>query len=119
MNILSLGEQIEVPFNISISVVQGDVSTVVGRELVSSISENTAINLRSVLTVPQGDWTLLIQVDPEQKIWELSEMNNVWSQNYTSQDDGISSLTIALLRRWRNTRSVRSYSPHHPKEERR
>lgn len=96
MNIQSLGEQIDVPFNISISVVQGDVSTVVGREFVSSISENTAINLRSVLTVPQGDWTLLIQVDPEQKIWELSEMNNVWSQNYTSQDDGISSLTIAL-----------------------
>lgn len=96
MKILSSGERIEVPFNITISVVQGETSTIVGRESLPGISENTAINIRSAITVPSGKWTLLIEVDPEQEIWELSEMNNMWSANYSEQSDGISGTVIAI-----------------------
>lgn len=95
MKILSSGEEIEVPFNISISVVQGDVSTIVARESLTGISENTAVNIRSTLTVPNGEWTLKIEIDQEQEIWEISEINNVWTRNYSSQDEGISSMFIA------------------------
>lgn len=96
MKILSSGERIEVPFNITISVVQGETSTIVGRESLPGISENTAINIRSAITVPSGKWTLLIEVDPEQEIWELSEMNNMWSANYSEQSNGISATVIAI-----------------------
>jgi len=95
MKILSSGEQIEVPFDISISVVQGDESTIVARESLTGISENTAINIRSSLTVPDGDWTLRIEIDQEQEIWELSEVNNIWTRNFSSQDEGISTMVIA------------------------
>ena len=95
MRILSTGEQIEVPFNISISVVQGEVSTIVARESLTGIAENSAVNIRSTLVVPDGEWTLKIEIDQEQEIWELSEINNIWTQNYTSQDDGFSGVFIA------------------------
>ena len=36
-----------------------------------------------------------IEIDQEQDIWELSEINNIWTQNYTSQDDGFSGVFIA------------------------
>ena len=96
MKIFSSGERIEVPFNITISIVQGEVSTIVGRESVPSIAENTAINIRTTLTVPNDDWTLLIEIDAEQEIWELSELNNIWSKNYTQQNDGMSTALIAI-----------------------
>ena len=96
MKILSSGEEIEVPFNISIRVIQGEESTIVARESLPGISENTAVNIRSSLTVPDGDWTLKIEIDQEQEIWELSEVNNIWTRNFTSQDDGISTMVIAV-----------------------
>ena len=96
MRILSSGEEIEVPFNISIRVIQGEESTIVARESLPGISENTAVNIRSSLTVPDGDWTLKIEIDQEQEIWELSEVNNIWTRNFTSQDDGISTMVIAV-----------------------
>ncbi|MBT7263574.1 MAG: hypothetical protein HN883_06705 [Euryarchaeota archaeon] len=96
MKILSSGERIEVPFNITISIVQGETSTIVGRESLPSITENTAVYIRSAITVPNGDWTLFIEVDPEQEIWELSEINNLWSVNYSAQSEGLSGTVIAI-----------------------
>ena len=95
MEILSTGEEIEVPFDISISVVQGEEATIVARESLTGISENTAMNIRSTLTVPDGEWTLRIEIDQEQEIWELSEVNNIWTRNFSSQDEGISTMVIA------------------------
>ena len=68
MKILSSGEEIEVPFNISIRVIQGEESTIVARESLPGISENTAVNIRSSLTVPDGDWTLKIEIDQEEAL---------------------------------------------------
>jgi len=96
LEIVSYGERIEVPFNITISVVQDDVTTIVGRESLESITENTAVRIRTSLTVPTGDWTLVIEVDAEQGIWELSEVNNRWSQNYSQQSDGVSGVLVVI-----------------------
>ena len=95
MEILSTGEEIEVPFDISISVVQGEEATIVARESLTGISENTAVNIRSTLTVPDGEWTLRIEIDQEQEIWELNEVNNIWTRNFSSQDEGISTMVLA------------------------
>ena len=96
IKIFSSGEQIEVPFNITISIVQGDVSTLVGRESIPTLAKNTAMNIRTSLTVPNDDWILVIEIDAEQEIWELDEVNNIWSANYTQQDDEMSSTLIAI-----------------------
>ena len=96
MQIVSLGEQIDVPFNVTISIVQNDVSTIVGRELIPAIEGNTAVNIRAAITVPNGDWTLVIEVDAEQGIWELDEMNNMWSQNYSQESDAMSGTLVVI-----------------------
>ena len=67
-----------------------------GRELISSIAGNAAVNIRAAITVPDGDWTLLIEVDAEQSIWELDEMNNEWLQNYSQQSDGMSGTLVVI-----------------------
>ena len=96
MQIFSAGEQIDVPFNVTISIVQNEITSVVGRELISSIAGNAAVNIRAAITVPDGDWTLLIEVDAEQSIWELDEMNNKWLQNYSQQSDAMSSSLVVI-----------------------
>jgi hypothetical protein len=96
MQIFSAGEQIDVPFNVTISIVQNEITSVVGRELISSIAGNAAVNIRAAITVPDGDWTLLIEVDAEQSIWELDEMNNEWLQNYSQQSDGMSGTLVVI-----------------------
>ena len=60
------------------------------------MNENTEIVIRSTLEVPKGDWTLLIEIDAEQSIWELSEINNVWSKNYSQNKDDVSFATPAV-----------------------
>ena len=96
MQIFSAGEQIDVPFNVTISIVQNEITSVVGRELIPSIAGNAAVNIRAAITVPDGDWTLLIEVDAEQGIWELDEMNNKWLQNYSQQSDSMSSSLVVI-----------------------
>jgi hypothetical protein len=90
VEVVSLGETIETRFNVTFSIVQDGVSIIVGRELIPGMQENTEVEIRSTLTVPSGDWTLLIEIDAEQHIWELSESNNIWSQNYSQESDGAS-----------------------------
>lgn len=90
VEVVSLGETIETRFNVTFSIVQDGVTNVVGRELIPGMQENAEVEIRSTLTVPSGDWTLLIEIDAEQHIWELSETNNVWSKNYSQENDGSS-----------------------------
>ncbi|RJU82516.1 MAG: hypothetical protein DWC09_02060 [Candidatus Poseidoniales archaeon] len=96
VGVVSLGETIETRFNVTLSIVQDGQSTIVGRELIPGMNENTEIVIRSTLEVPKGDWTLLIEIDAEQSIWELSEINNVWSKNYSQNKDDVSFATPAV-----------------------
>ena len=96
IQIISSGEQIDVPFNVTISIVQKEISTVVGRERIPLITGNAAVNIRTAVTVPSGDWTLVIEVDAEQGIWELNEMNNKWSDNYSQESEGMSGALVVV-----------------------
>ena len=96
VGVISLGETIETRFNVTLSIVQDGQSTVFGRELIPGMDEDTEVEIRSTLEVPGGDWTLLIEIDAEQSIWELSETNNVWSKNYSQDKDSVSFVTPAV-----------------------
>ncbi|MBT7961093.1 MAG: hypothetical protein HN765_04015 [Euryarchaeota archaeon] len=96
VGVVSLGETIETTFNVTLSIVQDGQSTVVGRELIPGMDEDTEVEIRSTLEVPKGDWTLSIEIDAEQSIWELSETNNVWSKNYSQDKDSVSFATPAV-----------------------
>ncbi len=96
VQLINGGEKIQSPFNLSIFVVQNDEKTMVGRLLQENLGENTAIIMNSRITVPKGKWTLLISVDDEQLIWELDEENNVWTKEYSGEEQGFSTITIAL-----------------------
>jgi N-acetylneuraminic acid mutarotase len=96
VELINAGEKIQQPFNLSIFIVQGDEKTIVGRQLLNELGENTAVIMNSRITVPNGKWTLLISVDDEQLIWELDEGNNVWTKDYDGRSQGFSATTIAL-----------------------
>jgi hypothetical protein len=96
VELINAGEKIQQPFNLSVFIVQGDEKTIVGRQLLNELGENTAVTMNSRITVPNGKWTLLISVDDEQLIWELDEGNNVWTKDYDGRSQGFSTTTIAL-----------------------
>ena len=96
VELINAGENIQQPFNLSVFIVQGEEKTIVGRQLLSELGENTAVIMNSRITVPSGKWTLLISVDDEQLIWELDEENNAWTKDYDGKSQGFSTTTIAL-----------------------
>lgn len=105
VNLVSLGEAIEEPFNVSIYTEKNGVKTLVGREQVSNIGSNTATTLRSSITVPSGTWTLHVEADAEQTMWEVVENNNAWNTTFSPSQDGIGAgvmlagggISVALL----------------------
>ncbi len=94
IQLVSLGEAIDTPFNVSIYTLVDGEKTLVGRELVPKIGTNTAMTLRSTLTVPEGAWTLVIEADAEQTMWEVDETNNAWNKSYTAPQSGFGSATL-------------------------
>ena len=96
VQLINAGERIQQPFNLSIFIVQGDEKTIVARQLLNELGENTAVTMNSRITVPDGEWTLLISVDDEQFIWELDEENNIWTKDYNGANQGFSTELIAL-----------------------
>jgi len=96
VQLINGGEKIQHPFNLSIFIVQNEEKTMVGRLLQEDLGENSAVTMNSRITVPKGKWTLLISVDDEQLIWELDEENNIWTKQYSGDEQGFSTITIAL-----------------------
>jgi hypothetical protein len=96
VQLINGGESIQQPFNLSIFIVQGDEKTIAARQLLYELGENTAVTMNSRITVPDGEWTLLISVDDEQLIWELDEENNIWTKDYDGTNQGFSTTVIAL-----------------------
>lgn len=95
VQLASLGEAIDDPFNVSIYTETDGERTLVGRELVTKIGMNTATTLRSTITVPSGAWSLHVEVDAEQLMWEVDETNNAWNASFSPSTSGFGSATIA------------------------
>jgi hypothetical protein len=96
VKLVSLGEAIDEQFNVSIYAESNGERTLVGREVVASIGMNTATTLRSTITVPSGSWTLHVEADAEQTMWEVDETNNAWNRSFGPQTDGMSTSVVLL-----------------------
>lgn len=97
IQLASLGEAIDTPFNVSIYAQSNGERTLIGREVVTRIGMNTATTLRSTITVPSGTWSLHVEVDAEQMMWEVDESNNVWNASFSPESGGFGSATIATV----------------------
>lgn len=94
IQLVSVGESIDEPFNISIFTELDGERILVGRELVPRIGMNTATTLRSSITVPSGSWTLHVEADAEQAMWEVDETNNAWNATYAPIQTSFGSATL-------------------------
>jgi hypothetical protein len=96
VKLVSLGEAIDEQFNVSIYADSNGERTLVGREVVASIGMNTATTLRSTITVPSGAWTLHVEADAEQAMWEVDETNNAWNRSFEPTTEGMSTGVMLL-----------------------
>ena len=91
VKLVSAGEAIDEPFNISIYAESNGERTLVGREVVPKIGMNKATTFRSTIEVPSGTWTLYVEADAEKAIWEVDENNNAWNRTFSPASDGFGS----------------------------
>ena len=81
------GENLQEPFNITVYIISEGNKELVGLYSQSQIASNQGIVKRVGLTVPDGDWELLVLIDEDQKIWELDESDNSFSKQYTAEEE--------------------------------
>ena len=89
------GESLQESFNISVYTIVGGDKTLVGLYSQSQIASGQGVVKRVAVTVPDGDWEILVVVDEEQQIWELNEDDNTFTKSYSAPDE-VSSLTYIL-----------------------
>ena len=87
VSVKNSGESLQDSFNITVYTISGEEKTLVGRYSQSQISSGQGIVKRVSITVPEGDWTLLVMVDEDQRIWELNEEDNSFSKDYTAPEE--------------------------------
>lgn len=89
------GEALQAPFNVSIEVIQGDETTLVGRARFDSIGLDTATSVNRGFNAPDGAWTLRVTIDQEGDVWEVNEENNQWLGDYTTSSQGFGAVAAA------------------------
>ena len=89
------GESLQESFNISVYQIVGDEKTLVGLYSQSQIASGQGVVKRVAITIPEGDWEILVMVDEEQKIWELNEDDNTFTKSYVAPSE-VSSLTYVI-----------------------
>ena len=87
ISVMNSGESLQESFNITVYTIIDDEKTLVGRYSQAKISSGQGIIKRVAITVPEGDWELLVMVDEDQRIWELNEEDNTFSKKYSAPDE--------------------------------
>ena len=65
----------------------GEQRELVGRFSQSQIASGQGIVKRFPVTIPEGDWTLEVIVDEDQRIWELNESDNTFTKQYFAAEE--------------------------------
>ena len=110
------GEDLQESFNITVYTIIDGERELVGRYSQSQISSGQGITKRVAITVPDGEWELLVIVDEEQRIWELNEDDNSFTKEYSVPEEvssmfyvgagvGVVLLILAVLLRKKRTPS--------------
>ena len=87
ISVMNSGESLQESFNITVYTIIGDEKTLVGRYSQGQIATGQGIIKRVAITVPEGDWELLVVVDEDQRIWELNEDDNTFSKKYSAPEE--------------------------------
>ena len=87
ISVMNSGESLQESFNITVYTIIGDEKTLVGRYSQGQIATGQGIIKRVAITVPEGDWELLVVVDEDQRIWELNEDDNTFSKEYSAPEE--------------------------------
>ena len=87
ISVKNSGESLQESFNITVYTVIGGERTLVGLYTQAQIAGGQGIIKRVAITIPEGDWELLVIVDEDQKIWELNEEDNSFSKQYNAPEE--------------------------------
>ena len=87
ISVKNSGESLQDSFNITVYTVIGEERTLVGLYSQAQIASGQGIVKRVAITVPEGDWELLVIVDEDQRIWELNEEDNSFSKQYSAPEE--------------------------------
>ena len=87
ISVMNSGESLQESFNITVYTIIADEKTLVGQYSQAQIATGQGIVKRVAITVPQGDWELLVVVDEDQRIWELNEDDNTFSKKYSAPEE--------------------------------
>ena len=87
ISVVNTGEDIWVPFDITIHTNSSEGVELVGKFTIGSMKSNAGQNKRASVTVPEGDWILEVHVDYNNTIWELDEDDNSFSKSYMVPDE--------------------------------
>ena len=87
ISVKNSGESLQESFNITVYTVIGGERTLVGLYTQAQIAGGQGIIKRVAITVPEGDWELLVIVDEDQRIWELNEEDNSFSKQYKAPEE--------------------------------
>ena len=81
------GESLQESFNITVYTISDGERTLVGRYTQAQIASGQGVVKRVSVLVPEGDWTLEVEVDEDQRIWELNEDDNSFSKKYYAPEE--------------------------------
>ena len=87
ISVLNSGESLQDSFNITVYTIVGEQRELVGRFSQSQIASGQGIVKRFPVTIPEGDWTLEVIVDEDQRIWELNESDNTFTKQYFAAEE--------------------------------
>ena len=87
ITVVNSGESLEDGFNITVYTISNDEKTLVGKYSQAQIASGKGVTKLVSVTVPEGDWELLVTVDEEQKIWEINEEDNTFSKSYSGPEE--------------------------------
>ena len=87
ISVMNSGESLQESFNITVYTIIDGESTLVGLYSQAQIASGQGIIKRVAVTVPEGDWELLVIVDEDQRIWELNEEDNTFSKKYSAPEE--------------------------------
>ena len=87
ISVMNSGESLQESFNITVYTIVDGESTLVGLYSQAQIASGQGIIKRVAVTVPEGDWELLVIVDEDQRIWELNEEDNTFSKKYSAPEE--------------------------------
>lgn len=87
ITVKNTGESLDEQFNITVYTIVDNERTLVGKYSQANIASGKGIIKRVAIIVPEGDWTLEVNVDEEQNIWELDEDDNSFSKDYSAPEE--------------------------------